>query len=47
MNKIAKYLIVGFAGYTIGKLEVKYKLIKWALDTVMENKKENKEDEAQ
>lgn len=44
MNKIIKYLIVGLAGYTIGQLEIKYRLVKYALDAKSEKEKESKEE---
>ena len=48
MNKFIKYAIVGMAGYLVGHFEMKYKLVRWALDTKIKQEKESKDgDEAQ
>lgn len=48
MNKLIKYAIVGVIGYSIGKMTVKYHIVKALLDQELKKEKESKEeDEAQ
>ena len=49
MNKFIKYAIVGAVGYQVGKLVVKYRLVKYVLDNKLKGEEvvQEKEDEAQ
>jgi hypothetical protein len=48
MNNLIKYAIIGAAGYAIGQLTIKYRMVRYALDLKLERDKECKEgDEAQ
>ena len=47
MNKFIKYAIVGLVGYTIGQLDVKYRVVRYALDKKLKEGSEQEENEGQ
>ena len=44
MKKLIKYAIVGVIGYEIGKLTIKYRIVKNLLDAELEKEKKSKEE---